>query len=191
MKKIVVVTSFLLALIFFIVEVRALPNYGANWDEPIHFGRGQAILHFFLTGEKDYKSFEKNPPLRRSFYQSDGYEYSYFEKTFRADSDFIIGAGHPVLSDLLASVVNRISYGLLGLLGDIESYHLYGVILSAILVGAVVYFTSSFYGLFAGIVAGLSIFLYPLFFGESRFNIKDPPESVYYALTAMTFSLEL
>ena len=72
-------------------------------------------------------------------------------------------------------------------MGDIESYHLYSVILSAVLVGTVVYFTSSIYGLFAGIVAGLSLFLYPLFFGESRFNIKDPPETVYYAISAIIF----
>ena len=172
MKKMRLIISTLFALLFLIIGIFALSNYGANWDESIHFGRGQAILHFTLTGEKDYESFEKNPPTRRSLYQSNSYKYSYLEKNFGTPSNFIIGAGHPVLSDLLASIVNRIIYGWLGLMGDIESYHLYSVILSAVLVGTVVYFTSSIYGLFAGIVAGLSLFLYPLFLEKADLILK-------------------
>src|SRR3989344_5511019 len=170
-----------------LINVRSLSDYGVNWDEPVHFGRGQAILRFFLTGKKDYSDLEANPPVRRSFYQSDGYTYTYLESNFDAPSFPIIGAGHPVVSDLLASMTNRIFYGWLGLLGDIEAYHAYSVFLSAVCVGGVVYFTGRHYGIFAGVVAGLSLFLYPLFLGESRFNIKDPPEGVYYALTALTF----
>ena len=170
-----------------LINVRSLSDYGVNWDEPVHFGRGQAILRFFLTGKKDYSDLEANPPVRRSFYQSDGYTYTYLESNFDAPSFPIIGAGHPVVSDLLASMTNRIFYGWLGLLGDIEAYHAYSVFLSAVCVGGVVYFTGRHYGIFAGVVAGLSLFLYPLFLGESRFNIKDPAEAVYYALTVLTF----
>ena len=67
MKKMRLIISTLFALLFLIIGIFALSNYGANWDESIHFGRGQAILHFTLTGEKDYESFEKNPPTRRSY----------------------------------------------------------------------------------------------------------------------------
>jgi len=189
-KKIILFFSVLSSIIFLIVGTLSLKNYGANWDEPIHFGRGQAILHFFLTGEKNYKSFEKNPPTRQSFYQSNGYTYEYLENNFKVgDTRIIIGAGHPVISDFLAAISNRIIFGQLGLLGDIEAYHFYSVALSAILVGCVVFFTYTFYGFFAAVIAGLSLLLYPLFLGESRFNIKDPPEVVYYSLTAIAFYL--
>lgn len=189
MKKLPILLGCILAFIYVGIGLRSLQHYGVNWDEPVHFGRGQAILHFFLTGKKDYKDLETSAPIRRSFYQSDGYTYTYLENNFHGTTFPVIGAGHPVLSDLLASITNRIVYGWLGLLGDIESYHAYSVFLGAILVGAVTYFTATIYGTFSGIIAGISLLTYPLFLGETRFNIKDPPEAVYYALTAMTFYL--
>src|SRR3989344_6123768 len=51
------------SVIFLVVGVWTLPHYGMNWDEPIHFMRGQAYLHYFLTGEKDYKSLPPYPKL--------------------------------------------------------------------------------------------------------------------------------
>lgn len=50
-------------IIFLIVGIATLSDYGMNWDEPLHFMRGQAYLHFYLTGEKDYKDLLPYPRL--------------------------------------------------------------------------------------------------------------------------------
>ncbi|HLB60951.1 MAG TPA: hypothetical protein VJL83_05090 [Patescibacteria group bacterium] len=67
-----------------------------------------------------------------------------------------------------------ILYQKAGIVSDLESYHLFEVFISSLLVFLVFYITAERYGMFAGFVAALSLSLYPLFLGESRFNIKDP-----------------
>lgn len=179
--------SFCIGVLFFVFGVADLPNYGPNWDEPVHFGRGQAIVQFFLTSKKDYKSLSLKESVRRSYYQYDDYSYTFFEQKFNNTEKFLAGTGHPVLSDVLAAVFNRVFYQTLNIVGDVEAYHLYGITLAAVLVGVLYFFVSSIYGSFSGLVSVLSLALTPLFLGESRFNIKDIPEAVFYAWTLLTF----
>lgn len=180
-----ILISVSLSIIFFVVGVFSLPLYGVNWDEAVHFGRGQAILHYFLTGKKDYADI--SPSQRISYFQNSNFTYSNFESYFTDyTKGFNFGAGHPTFSDVLASLSNYIFYQKLGIIGDIEAYHLYGIFLASFLVGIISYMVSLNYGLLAGIVAGLSLGLTPLFLGESRFNIKDIPEAVYYSMAVIT-----
>lgn len=50
-------------ILFLVIGIATLSDYGMNWDEPFHFMRGQAYLHFYLTGEKDYKDLSPYPRL--------------------------------------------------------------------------------------------------------------------------------
>jgi len=172
----------LLALIvffgFFLIGFATLSDYGINWDEPDHFTRGQAYLHYFLTGETDYKSLEINPPPRRSAYQID-----YLSASYWLEND----SGHPPLNDILAALSNYIFYQKLGIMGDVDSYNLFILLSSSLLVLLIFWFAAQKYGLFAGLVASLSLALYPLFLAESRFNIKDSVETFFYALTIYGF----
>ncbi len=167
---------FLLAIIFFLVGLITLSDYGINWDEPDHFMRGQAYLRYFFTGKKDYQGLPRQ--FRRSIYQNDFYTLANW---YKDDS------GHPPLGDILAATTNWIFYQKLGILGDIESYHLFEVLTGAILVLVVSLFAQETYGVFAGLIAGLSLALYPLFLGESHFNIKDPVETCFFGLTIWSF----
>ena len=93
MKKI----ALLIGILFFIVGVWTLPHYGINWDTINHLPRGQAYLHYFLTGKRTYeglplfKKYWQNPdslkidpdiPIGelsgRSFYQSDAVDFIFF-----------------------------------------------------------------------------------------------------------------
>ena len=57
----------LIPIIFFVVGVMTLSDYGVNWDEPFHFMRGQAYLHYYLSrGERDYKSLPSYPKINAS-----------------------------------------------------------------------------------------------------------------------------
>ena len=63
-KNIIKIAGMLLVpIIFLVVSILTLKDYGFNWDEPLHFMRGQAYLHFLLTGEKDYSSLSAYPRL--------------------------------------------------------------------------------------------------------------------------------
>lgn len=179
--------SIFIGLVYFCIQFQALPLYGANWDEPVHFGRGQAILHYFLTREKDYTNLNPINTTRRSYYQHDSYSFTFFEQKFDEGKYPITGAGHPVVSDILASISNKIFYQKLNVVGDIESYHLYSVMLSSVLVGVLFFCATSMYGFFTGLITALSIVISPLFLGETRYNTKDVPEAVFYALTIFAY----
>jgi len=192
--------AFFISVLFLIVGFLTLPHYGINWDEPVHFMRGQAYLHYFLTGKKDYsdlsnfKSYyqkpdaiffnpvgiSKNQVSRRSIYQSNGYTANSLLTSY---DDY----GHPPLGGELAASFNYIFFQKLGFVGDIDSHHLFVVFAASVLVGSVFLWLATEYGILAGVVSALSLALYPLFLGESHFNVKDIPETVFYSLTILIF----
>lgn len=201
--------GFLISLAFFVLALISLPDYGINWDEPLHFNRGQAYLRYYLTGKKDYLEIPRYPELkgdsdymgkmgeqdiyldskssgilsnlnyRRSYYQSDVFGYEYFIKND--------GYGHPPASDILAAVFNQVFYHKFGILGDIESYHLFEIFASFVLILGVGIFTCYNFGILASVVATFFLASYPLFFAESHFNIKDPPQTAFFGLTIIFF----
>lgn len=179
--------AFLVGISFFLVAFFTLPHYGINWDTINHLPRGQAYLRYFLTGKKDYSDLKKYQPYwqdplnlsnnsksTRSFYQMDD-----------ATVDFYIsvdGDGHPPLSDILSAAFNRIFFGSLRLVNDIDSYRIYGIFLSACLVGLLYYWISENYGTVAALFTSLSLSVYPLFWAESHFNTeKDIPQTAYWS----------
>lgn len=193
--------GFLLWFLFLFIGIFTQSHYGANWDEPVHFLRGQAYLHYFLTGEKDYsdlpkfKSYYQKPNtilfdpigtsksqvVRRSIYQYDGLDPGFWLQ------DTPDTLSHPPLLDEIAAFSNYLFFQKLGFFNDIDSYNISIVFISSILVIFVYFWVCEYYGIFAATVSTLSLSLYPLFLAESHYNIKDPPEAVFYALTLLTF----
>lgn len=173
--------AFLLSIGFFVLAFATLKNYGISWDEPTHFKRGQAYLHYFLTGEKHYSTLGiKN----RSFFQND-----------KQDGEFWMGEigskGHPPVNGIIASFLNYIFYQKSNLLGEVEAYHLFNILSASLLVFVVFIFTSEYFGKFPAFVAVLTLSLYPLFWSEAHFNIKDPPEAAFIAATIWAFCKSL
>jgi len=202
MKKSNIFLGIIIFLVFLIQGILTLSHYGLNWDETAHYLRGQAYARYFLTGKTDYTDlpkirshyptnkdavlpdvkFEDDSFFRRSIYQYDRegekFTFPYYIKHDK---------GHPPLNGILASFSNMLFYQKFGLIGDIESYHLFTIFVSSVLAASVFLFVAHFYGKFAAIIATLSLALYPLFFSESHFNIKDPVEVTFYSLTLFTF----
>lgn len=220
-----IVLILVVPILFLIIGTWTIKDYGFNWDEPYHFMRGQAYLHFLMTGEKDYSSLEKYPRLssgcpdwakgycdispggatdtvlsinkaptygeeterlqegrdtKRSFYQHDIYT---FNEIINVDE------GHPPASDILSSFTNYIFYQKLGIVGDLESYHLFEVFSAFLLVVAVAFIVYKEFGILPSIVSSTFIASYPLFFAESHFNIKDPVLTSFYGITIILFYL--
>ncbi|TSC88466.1 MAG: Glycosyltransferase [Microgenomates group bacterium Gr01-1014_5] len=204
-----------LASLFFILGLATLSDYGVNWDAMSHLQRGQAYLHYYLTGRNDYSDLrewnlyrEKVEevktrtagdvlPRNRLYLQDTGTIFfspdipksevpriSLYQNT-GADLNYIMthyDYGHPHVSDVLSSVFNFVLFQKLGLINDVDSYRVYGILLAASLVGLVFWWTASSYGKFAGVVAALALSAYPLFWAESHFNTeKDIPETVYWS----------
>lgn len=168
--------AILTAIIFFTIGIITLSDYGIIWDAPTHYWRGQSYLRYIFTGEKDYRNLQTP---KRSFFQDERYTAAYYLNKKEI--------GHPPLNDILAAVSNQIFYQKLRILGDVESHHLFILFVCSFLVFVVFCFTQEVYGLFAAVIAFLSLTLYPLFSAESRFNIKDPVEASFYGLTIYTF----
>ncbi len=165
------------SLVFFIASLISLPDYNVSWDETIHFRRGQAYLHYFLTGQKNYQNL--NIP-RRSLYQSNLHNAEWFLKK---------DIGHPPLNDELAALTNYIFFQQLGILTDIVAHHLFNIIASTLLVFLTVYFAACTIGIMGSIITYLSLVTYPLFWSESHFNIKDPAETAFMTGVIISFVL--
>lgn len=197
--------------IFLIIGIATLSHYGINWDEPFHFAKGHAALHYMLTGKKNFLDLPTYSPkpkgssdfmdqfgeeskiyleaskskedtssnVRRSFYQSDVWTYEYLTV------NKIVG--HPEINDLLAALSNFVFYQKLGIMGDIESHHLFEVVASFLIVLAVALLVNYHFGVGPAIVAAFTLSTYPLFFAESHFNVKDPPLAAFFGLTIILF----
>lgn len=157
-------------VIFFLFAFATLKDYGVNWDEPVHFIRGQAYLTYFLTGKTSYQKLSSTP----SYFQNESLNAQYWLKE---------DSGHPPLNGILAALSNLIFYQKLHILGDIDSYHLFNITASFVMVLMVSAFAYEAYGGVPAIISGLALSTYPLFFSESHFNIKDPPEAAFFAAT--------
>ncbi len=220
-----IILIFLTPVLFLTIGTAVLKDYGFNWDEPWHFMRGQAYLHFFLSGgEKDFRSlppyprlgdncfditdqlcssspkgpgdienytgknlvfedaikslYPKDSSIWRSYFQNDNYDYNTIINT---------EGGHPALNDIFAAFSNYVFFQRLHLLGDLEAYHFFEIFAAFLIVLGVSYFVYHKLGIFAAIVSGASLSLYPLFFSESHFNVKDPPETAFFGLTIILF----
>ena len=188
------IISLLFSFCFFIISFITLKDYCISWDEPLHFMRGQAYLHYYLTGLKNYDDLPKVnlqgtngqpkniPEPRRSFYQDD---YHNGEFSFKDD------IGHPPLNDQIAALSNLIFFQKLGWLDDINSFHLFNILASSILVFAVSFFMLETFGIFPALIATLILITHPLFFSEAHFNIKDPPETAFITMTILFFYMSL
>lgn len=166
---------FFIPVVFFLVAFFTIGDYGINWDEPVHFMRGQAYLNFFLTGKTNYP---EDLGSRQSQFQNRSYSTEYL-----LEND----SGHPPLNGILAAASNLVFYQKLALLGDVESYHLFNILAGTLLVLVVALFAYETFGFFASLVASLSLATYPLFFSETHFNIKDPAEAAFFGLTIFAF----
>lgn len=175
--------SFFLGILFFISGLLTLGNYGISWDEPTHFKRGQGYLWYLLTGDNDYQKLPPYDLLRaqndpnyheRSIYQDDKHNAAFYRT---------IDGTHPPLADILASSTNMVFYQKLGILGDIESYHLFEILIASIAIAFLFLFVYESFGFTTALFSTILFATYPLFWAESHFNIKDPIETSWIILT--------
>lgn len=117
--------------------------------------------------QETHRNIMEQRAKRISFYRDPTWNSAYF-----VNND---GAGHMPLVDILSAFSNRLLYEHFGVFGDIESYQLLYLLGSAVGMFIVTRFAIDITGsLFSGLVAGLSLGMFPLFIAESHINMKDP-----------------
>ena len=132
-------------------------------------------MRIFETAKRSDKTDES---YRRSYYQSDVFNFEYFKEK---------DSGHPPLNGIMAALTNYIFYQKLNILSDLYAYQLFGLIAATMLILGVSILTFYAFGVFPSIVAGSFLALYPLFIAESHFNIKDPVLTSFFGLTITFF----
>lgn len=196
------ILPFIAPVIFFIIAVFTINDYGMNSDSPVHFARGQAHVRFILTGKTDYNDLAKfcrgedghNSRVdhktgqvcdrhwegRVSEFQSRSLDFNYFSKNIY---------GHPSTSDILLALSNQIFFIKLGWVEDIPAYHLYSIFATFLMALTISFWVKKTFGTFASIIAVLSFYFFPLLLGEQHFNIKDPPMAAFFTISLYFFWL--
>ncbi len=179
MKKFTI--SLILFFLFFAVGLLTLKDYGISWDGPVHYQRGQVYLWYIFTGQKDYKKLPSYN-LVKAQNNSKYHERSLYqiEDILRAGKYIMdYDRGHPPVADIISAFFNFVLYQRFGIVGDIESYHIFIIFCGALAVVFVFLFASEIFGNLAGILSAIFMATYPLFWSESHFNIKDPPVTAF------------
>lgn len=142
-----------------------------------------------LLLRSSHEALEKEANQSLSFYKYQSWNGDYLLKT-----DY----GHLPMADFFAALSNRFFYELTNILGDTESYQLMYLLFSSIGIFIVSLFAfeivnSSFsssgksYSYLAAAIAGFSLGLFPLFFGDSHFNTKDTMQASFFAGSIWAF----
>ena len=166
---------------------KTYPEHYDNRTIPIFVKPNEYVTRYdFVSCEGSKKAELTENPLPRLEYQyaMERKRISFYQHPAWDGEAMLVegGTGHPPLPEILGSISNRIMFGWLGILGDIESFSLIYLLISAVGVFVVTIFTIEITGsILAGIVAGISLALYPLFFSEAHFNLKDPLQASLYA----------
>lgn len=167
-QKFWIIPAFVL-LVFSLLSFLTVKDYGWNWDSFLHFTRGQAYYHYFSTGKL---SNESSTPFndRISLYETIPFDFGYASRgTF----------GHPPATDIILASINQFFYKKLGFIGDLETYHIYGIFLTSIAGLVILLWSYEICGWIGAFISLLVYWMFPLLFAEQHFNIKDPAIAAY------------
>jgi len=163
------IPTVIVIVVFAFLSIKTLSDYGVNWDSFQHLARGHIYLRYITQGKTDRPIAGSEERL--SYYQQTPLTFEWAQQ---------MTIGHPPLSDILLAATNRIVWGKFGLVGDIESHHLFVVlmtVLTMIMLGVWSYLT---FGPIASFFTVLVFGTLPHLFAEQHFNIKDPLILSYY-----------
>jgi hypothetical protein len=162
---------FVFPLIFLVISLLTLYDYGVNWDSVQHFVRGQIYYRYLTTGKKDFIGLQATGVSKRSFYETTALDFQWTEK---------MTIGHPPLTDILLAASNHLFYQTLGWTEDIQGYHLYIVLITFFMACIIAIWSYQLFGLFASAISVITLYTYPLLFAEQHFNQKDPAVASYF-----------
>jgi len=164
-------------LLFLVTGVLTLPYYGLTWDEGLgNLFFGERYLHYFT-------SFD---PIHLNFQIELSYNKNNILNLFHSPFHEIPWEFPPVADTLSAATMILFSY-ILGWMNPVDGFHLFTVILSAGFLWVLYHFAAAHIGRFEAILTIVFLSLFPRFWGDMHFNVKDVPEAVFFGLTIISY----
>lgn len=164
-------------ILFMITGILTLHYYGLTWDEGLgNLFFGERYLHYFTSFKEvnlDFKSelpYNQQHPL--NLYNSPFHE---------APQEF-----PPVADTLSAATMYIFSYDL-GWINPVDGFHLFTVLLATVFLGVLYQVAKPRIGKFNAFLAVIFLSLFPRFWGDMHFNVKDVPETIFFGIVILTF----
>jgi len=169
------VTAWCVALAYLALALPCLSDYGPTWDLVMgDYPYGERLLEYVHTGDPrflDLKATEPAPPVRAPHPDFAVGRFEWFQIS-------------PVAS-LLSAASCRLLWTELGLVPAMAAHHAVTPLFAALTVFALTAFCTRRFGLLAGVVAGGSLALDPVFFGHGASNLKDMAECCFYTCAVL------
>lgn len=165
-------------IVFFLATgIATLSQYGLTIDEGSgNLFFGQRYFYFFSTFDDRYLDFERSDlPIHERI------PNLFLSPLHNSPHEF-----PPVADTLSAATMELFSYRL-HWLDPIDGFHLFTVILGAVLLIAVYLFARRYMAHYAAVMAILLLGLYPRFWADMHFNTKDICQMSFFALTIMAY----
>ena len=164
-------------ILFLVSGITTLSNYGLTWDEGLgNLFFGERYLYYLTTFQHKYLDFKADLSLLREFplnlYISPFREFPY---------EF------PPFADILSAATMHLFAYRLQWLDPVDGFHLFTVILSALLLWVLYRFATPRLGKFTAFMATLFMGTFPRFWSDMHFNPKDVPEMVFYGFVIMAY----
>lgn len=172
--------------VFLLINFHTIGDYGLTYDFTFHLSRGEAYLHYFLTGNKDYSDIPEN---ERCIFQDISFKDTLAGKTREVSPGWSNGefGAHPSLAGILSALGCTIFHRKLGVLGVIDAHHSINIILDALTILVIYLFALEAYGRWVALLAALSLAFFPRFIGHAHNNFKDIPILCFATLSIWTF----
>ncbi|MBI5787286.1 MAG: glycosyltransferase family 39 protein [Candidatus Schekmanbacteria bacterium] len=176
-----VIYGFLIASIFLLGNLLTIKKYGIDFDGGIHMSRGESLLHFYLTGEKDYN----NLPLKeRCIFQKTDPAFPFLSPEFFFSGNYTAST---TIGGLSSAVTCRIFHKKLGWMNAVDAHNLSALIYGSLTILVIYLFALEAFGTRTALLSAVFLALYPLFIGYSHSDIKDLPVVFFVAATIWTF----
>jgi hypothetical protein len=169
----------LVILAFLISGIATLKYYGISWDEGLgNMFFGERYLFYWITGQEKFLDFNSELAALR------GLPLNLFLSPFRD-----LPHEFPALADTLSAASMHLFAYRLGWFNAVDAWHLFTILLAAVFLAVFYRFISRRQGRFTGLTALLFLAIFPRFWGDMHFNPKDVPETVFFGLTIIAYTV--
>ncbi|MFQ5647073.1 MAG: ArnT family glycosyltransferase [bacterium] len=142
--------------------------------------KGEYLLHYYLTGETDYKNL---PAEKRCRFQlpDPGYPYQSSDYAFR------VQGGGTSMGAISSAVTCSVFYKYLRWLDPVDAHNMAAVLYAGLSIFVLYWFSLEAFGRRTAVLASLFLAFFPALVGYSHVLIKDLPVFCFVSLTIWSF----
>lgn len=169
-----VVVCSILVVVFCLVGLLTLDDYGLTFDETWHLFAGDRYFRFWMTFDSSLMDFSRSHPMDN---QPEGHPA--FD---RLDDE-----PRPAVANTLSALGCWLFFVRLRWLDPVDAHHLPIVLMAGGTLAVVYALGREVIGRPAAIFATFALGLSPRFLAHAHFNVKDVPKTFFFSLTIWTF----